>query len=165
MRCNPRGIPKRYGCYPRGMYHTSWVTLGMPLGLHFIPLGLHCHTSWVTSMRSKRYEKMHSKRYARCNPRGMNMQPKRPNPIPGVLPPYLLECISYLLQVSVGLHTSWVTCHTSWVALHTSWVYLLGYMPYLLEYMAYLLGHTFGSIPLGLHHTSWDASQCVTQEV
>ena len=57
------GVTQEVYLLPKGYRYTSWVTLCIPLGLHFIPLGYQCHTSWVTSMHSKRYEKMHSKRY------------------------------------------------------------------------------------------------------
>ena len=116
---------------------------------------------------------MHSKRYAKCNPRGMTLLPKRLNPIRGIF-----------------FHTSWSAFHTSYrcrlghiplglhviclgLHLHTSWVTLgiplgihsipLGSHPW----GPYLLGYT---IPLGVYiprgmkcnprgipqiHTSW----------
>ena len=92
----------------------------------------------------------------KCTPRGIpkryEMHSKRLKSIPRFFGTYLLEIISYLLQVSVAVYASWVTFHTSWNAFpcllghtfhtswsacHTSWMTSLGSIP---------LGY---SIPLG----------------
>ena len=120
----------------------------MPLGLHSthllghnsyllgnisIPLGLHPCTP---------------RGMQKCTPRGIpkryQVHSKRLKSIPRFSGAYLLERISYLLQVSLAVHASWVTfntswiafpClldhtfHTSWSACHTSWVTSLGSIP------------------------------------
>ena len=142
--CHPRDMdlvsPKRYVCSPRGMI--------IPLGLHSayllgcnsyllgnisIPLGLHPCTP---------------RGMQKCAPRGIpkryEMHSKRLKSITRFFWTYLLERISYLLQVSLPVHVSWVTLHTSWSsfpyllgntfhtswsACHTSWVTCLGSIP------------------------------------
>ena len=154
--CHPRGMdllsPKRYACYPRGMI--------IPLGLHStyllghnsyllgnisIPLGLHpCTPRGV------------QKYIPRGIPKRCDMHSKRLKSIPRFFGAYLLERISYLLQVSLPVHASWITFNTSWSAFPC----LLGHishLPCLLECMPYLLGDILGVHTSWVQHTSWSA--------
>ena len=141
--CDPRGIPvtQEVWTYLLGnTCHTSWVVI---------------HTSWVSLPYLLGHTHALQEVWIWCDPRGIpkryDMRSKRYNHLPLT---YLLERISYLLQVSIGVHTSWVACHMSWAAC----VYLLGCTSHTSWNTLHTSWRTsLGSIPLGLHHTSWSA--------
>ena len=105
MRVYPRGIPKRH----LEEVYTSWVT-GIPLEWHAYLLG-DMHTSWTTCV--KWMLSMLSKRYRKCNPRGMCVYPR------GIPKRHLQEVYtSWVTGIPLEWHayllgdryTSWETC-------------------------------------------------------
>ena len=132
-------LPKGYNLYPLG-------SLCIPLGLHFIPLGYPWHTSWVTSIHSKRY----TPRGMACAlqevyPRDLTCYPRGINPYAGLFchtswSAFYTSCRCRLGNIPLGLHIIPLGLH-----MHTSWVYLL--IP--LGVHAIPLG--VHAIPLGSH--------------
>ena len=134
-RCNPRGmeimLPKRYTCYPRPMFISlglhfdiSWVHFSYLLGIQSYLLG-NVYALQEVYILQNYCTPRHIPKRLTCCPRHMRVLSKTYEPIAEPSSPYLLECISYLLQVSIwckhrGLRVICLGLHV-----HTSWVYVL----------------------------------------